>query len=271
MAQTIKIFSKSLTDTDIKKRMAIPAKILPFLPDFNGSHAVKIHLIYGTRVWPIFCSIRKKGYKKPVFSSGWRKFVLSNNFNAGDELTLYKEQDEAGLFHYRVQVEKPARPSGDLSPCSHSLNHEVDENTGTSHTEAWNFQNEQKQLLEADAPIKHEETISEFPDVAADAPAAFFDNVIAKHPCRIFGANVSDEATGKSHFKSEHEESKVKIEKSSFCAMAGTSQAVGDAYYKSRTESEKLSLDLKLGLPTPYPGEVNLNLTLAPPIADGGN
>ncbi|XVE67457.1 hypothetical protein DITRI_Ditri08aG0162900 [Diplodiscus trichospermus] len=50
-----------------------------------------------------------------------------------------------------------------------------------------------------------------------------------------------------------------------------TNQAVGDGYYKSRTEGERLSLDLTLGLPTPYPGEVNLELTLAPPLLDGGN
>ncbi|XWS55299.1 hypothetical protein CRYUN_Cryun10bG0163400 [Craigia yunnanensis] len=299
MTQTKKIFSKSLTDTDIKKRMAIPEKILPSLPDLNGSHAVKIHLMYGTRMWPIVCSIRKKGYKKPVFSGGWRNFVICNNFNVGDELTLYKVQDEAGSFHYRVQVEKPARLSADLSPRFLSLNHEVDKTTSTSRTKACNFQNEQEQLLKADAPLKQEEAITELADVAADALVAFVDHVIAKPTSRIFGINVSDKATSKAHFKTE-QESKMKffgITKS-ICmgepplhsyymtneesdvksfglaedgAMAyGTSQAVGDACYKSRTE--RLRLDLIQGQPsTPYAGVVNLDLTLAPPIVDGGH
>ncbi|XVE67449.1 hypothetical protein DITRI_Ditri08aG0161900 [Diplodiscus trichospermus] len=234
------------------------------------------------RLWPIVCSIRKKGYyKKPVFSSGWRKLVISNNFNVGDVLTMYKAQDEAGSFHYMIQVENPARPSRDLPPRSFSLNHEVvDENTGTSQTEA----------------------ISELPDIAADAPVAFIDHVIAKSPSGIFGTNVIDEADSKAHFKSEHEESKIKVIGitkricmvepqlvRSYCmtneereikffglaedgAMAyGTSQAIGDAYYKSSTKSERLSLDLTLGLPTPYTGEVNLDLSLAPPVVDGGN
>ncbi|XVE94168.1 hypothetical protein REPUB_Repub01dG0258600 [Reevesia pubescens] len=106
MPQAIKIFSKSLTVTDINKRLAIPAKALHAFPDFNGSHALNIHLMYGTSVYPVVCSIRKKGHKKPVFSVGWRNFVIHNNFNVGDRLTLYKVQDEDGSFHYKVEVEK---------------------------------------------------------------------------------------------------------------------------------------------------------------------
>ncbi|XVE94159.1 hypothetical protein REPUB_Repub01dG0257700 [Reevesia pubescens] len=122
MPQATKIFSKSVTDTDIKKRLAIPAKVLPSFPDLNGTHALNIHLMYGTRVWPIVCSIRKRGYKKPVFSTGWRNFVIHNNFNVGDRLTLYKVQEEDGSFHYKVEVEKQARPSGsNLSSASLSL------------------------------------------------------------------------------------------------------------------------------------------------------
>ncbi|XVE48584.1 hypothetical protein DITRI_Ditri01bG0013100 [Diplodiscus trichospermus] len=156
MPQAIKIFSKTLTDTDVKKRLAIPMKILPELPDFNGSHAVKIHLIYGTKLWPIVCSIRKIGYKKPIFSGEWRNFILCNNFNVGDKLTLYKVNDEEGTSHYKVEVEKPAVTSGDLSPLAISLNHGVDETTGTSaRAHVLNFKHEQEQQLKAaDAQIK---------------------------------------------------------------------------------------------------------------------
>ncbi|XVE94155.1 hypothetical protein REPUB_Repub01dG0257200 [Reevesia pubescens] len=292
MAQAIKMFSKSLTDTDINKRLAIPVKVLPAFSDFSGSHAVRIHLMYGTRVWPIVCSIRKKGHKKPVFSGGWRNFVICNNFNVGDRLTLYKVQDEDGSSHYRVEVEKPAsRPSGVLiSPPALSLNHDqVDE---TSGTKVLNFEHKQEQLPKA--PIKQEEAIMEPSD-------AFVGHVIAKPPIKIFGAKVSDEATSKAdHFKKE-QETEIKLygitkgigmgepplhsyymtkeerETESFgltnggaMAYGTTSQAAGEAYYESRTE--KLSLDLVLGQPisisTPYTGEVNLDLTLAPPNLD---
>ncbi|XVE67452.1 hypothetical protein DITRI_Ditri08aG0162200 [Diplodiscus trichospermus] len=285
MAQAIKIFSKSLTDTDIKKRMVIPTKTLPSLPDFNGSHAVKIHIMHGTRMWPIVYSIRKTGYyKKPVFSNGWRNFVICNNFNVGDELTLYKVQDEAGSFHYMVQVEKPARASRDLPPPL-SLNHEVDETNGTRLTKACNFQYEHEQLLKAaDASIKHEEAITELADTAADhAPAvAFVDHVIAKPPCGLFGSNVSDEATGNAVFEPEVQENEMmnknicmdelpirsycktneEREIKSFCLAAA-----GDAYFNS--SKGRLSLDLMLGQCTPYAGVVNLDLTLAPPNIDG--
>ncbi|XVE67450.1 hypothetical protein DITRI_Ditri08aG0162000 [Diplodiscus trichospermus] len=155
-------------------------------------------------------------------------------------------------------------------------------------------------LIKADAHIKHEEAISDLADIAAGALIAFVDHVIAKPPSRTLGTNVSDEASCKAHFKSEHEKSKKKvfgITKSicmvepplirSYCmtneereikffglaedgAMAyGTSEAVGDACYKSRTE--RLSLDLTQGQPTPYAGVVNLELTLVPAVVNGGN
>ncbi|EOX97118.1 Uncharacterized protein TCM_006219 [Theobroma cacao] len=274
MPQAIQIFSKSLTETDIKKRLVIPANILPSLPYFNGSHAVTIHLMYGTRMWPIVCSVRKTGYKKPVFSGGWRNFVICNDFHVGEELTLYKVQDEAGSFHYRVEVDKLATPSVALSARALSLNHEVNETTVTSPKKFSNFKHQQEQLLKADALVKQEGAIMELADAAADAPVPFVDHVIAKPTGRIFGTGVSGEATSKAHFKPEHEtemeifgmgeppsracymtkeERDIKapfdLNESGSLAAFGTSQATGEAYYKS---TGRISLDLVLGQPSPY-------------------
>ncbi|KAK8613795.1 hypothetical protein V6N13_101551 [Hibiscus sabdariffa] len=59
--------------------------------------------MYGTRMWPIDCTVRKKGYKKPVFSGGlWRGFVIGNKLNVGDRISMYKVPDS----HYMVEVEK---------------------------------------------------------------------------------------------------------------------------------------------------------------------
>ncbi|EOX97134.1 Uncharacterized protein TCM_006231 [Theobroma cacao] len=293
MPPAIKIFSKSLTDTDITKRLAIPAKILPFLPDFNGSHAVTIPLMYGTKMWPIVCSVRKNGYKKPVFSRGWRNFVICNDFHVGEELTMYKVQDEAGAFHYRVEVEKPATPSVALSARALSSNHEIDETTGTSRTKISNFRHKQQQLRKADAPVKQEGAFMELADAAADAPVPFVDHVIAKPPGGIFATSVIDEATSNPHFKLELETEtklgicitmrepplhacyKTKEErdiKAPFDLNGGgslaaycTSQAVGEAY---STNTGRVSLDLVLGQPSPYDGVANLDLTLAQPVAD---
>ncbi|XVE94160.1 hypothetical protein REPUB_Repub01dG0257800 [Reevesia pubescens] len=106
------------------------------------------------------------------------------------------------------------------------------------------------------ASIKQEAAIMKLPDVATDAaPLAFIDHVIAKPPIWIFGTNVSDEVTSKAHFKTEVQETEI-------------SQAAGEAYYKSRTESLRLGFVLEQS--TPYVGKLNLDLTLAPPIVDGG-
>ncbi|XVE70497.1 hypothetical protein DITRI_Ditri10aG0077100 [Diplodiscus trichospermus] len=81
-----------------------------------------------------------------------------------------------------VQMEKPTKPSRELSPCSFYINDEVDENSGKSLMKARNLQNKQEQLLGADARIKHEETITELADIVGNALFAFVDHVIAKPP-----------------------------------------------------------------------------------------
>ncbi|KAK8485840.1 hypothetical protein V6N13_149675 [Hibiscus sabdariffa] len=75
-AQATKMFSKKLTDNDVKKR-------------------------------PLVCTVRKKGYKKPVFSGRlWTDFVICKKLNVGDGISLHKVEDEDGSSHYRVEVEK---------------------------------------------------------------------------------------------------------------------------------------------------------------------
>ncbi|PPD72748.1 hypothetical protein GOBAR_DD30355 [Gossypium barbadense] len=107
------VFSKLLTDTDIKKRLAIPSKTLSDLPNFNGSNGVRINIMYGTKVWPIDCTARRTGYKKPVFSGRlWRAFIMSNELKVGDRISLYKVQGKDGCSHFKFEVDKqPASAS----------------------------------------------------------------------------------------------------------------------------------------------------------------
>ncbi|EOX97111.1 Uncharacterized protein TCM_006212 [Theobroma cacao] len=249
MPQAKKMFSKSLTDTDINKRLAIPAKILPSLPDFNGSHAVTIHLMYGTKTWPIICSIRKTGYKKPVFSGGWRNFVIFNDFHVGEVLTMYKVQDEEGSFHYKVEVEKLATPSVALSTRAVSLNPEVDETTGTSHPKINNFQHDQEQLPKADAPVIQEGATMELADAAANAPVPFVDHVIAKPSGMIFGTAVSDEATSKACVKPEHETEMKFFGITRGIGMGEPPLIKAQCDLNESVSTERLNLDLVLGQP----------------------
>ncbi|MBA0823941.1 hypothetical protein Goarm_020634 [Gossypium armourianum] len=274
MAEAIKLFSKLLTDTDTRKRLAVPAKILPALPDFNGSYAMKLHLMYGTKAWPIVCSVRKNGYKKPVFSGGWRKFVICNNFRVGDKLTLYKvnDIDEAGSSYYKVEVEKPAKPSRDIS-----LNHRVDNGTtgsGTYPTKVPNFECEKKLLFkDADAPIKEEG--APFMEPAYDAaPVPFASHVVSKPPCRVLGINLSEEGSSEAQFKTEMKSSGITmcmggepplhssyymIKEEKEINFIGPAYGIGTSEACCRSGTQRHSLNL-----APHAEEMNLDLTLAP-------
>ncbi|XWS55300.1 hypothetical protein CRYUN_Cryun10bG0163500 [Craigia yunnanensis] len=128
----MKLFSKTLTATDCLKRLSIPKRVLTSLPEFHGGHAVELQVRCETmEYWPLVCTIRRKGrYKKPVISKGWRKFVLGNNLNVDDKLTLHKEEDEeSGSLHYRVEVKRATRPSRALFQSLPRLDHDVYETT----------------------------------------------------------------------------------------------------------------------------------------------
>ncbi|GKV32216.1 hypothetical protein SLEP1_g40833 [Rubroshorea leprosula] len=116
MPHPIMLFKKPLKPTDITKRLAIRTKSLESLPHFNGGHAVRLKVLYEGRGWPMVCSTRKQGHKKPVLSNGWIPFVRENHLKVGDVVTLYKEGDEAGL-QYRIEVDRATRvpsPNGNL-------------------------------------------------------------------------------------------------------------------------------------------------------------
>ncbi|GKV32211.1 hypothetical protein SLEP1_g40828 [Rubroshorea leprosula] len=74
----MQLFSKSLTSTDVRKRLAIPTKIMTFLLPNRGDHLVELHVRHGT---------------------------------TGDVVTLYKEEDEAGFLDYKIEVKRADKPS----------------------------------------------------------------------------------------------------------------------------------------------------------------
>ncbi|KAB2088226.1 hypothetical protein ES319_A04G161100v1 [Gossypium barbadense] len=273
-SQPTEMFTKELTATDINKRLAIPGKILPYLPSFNGGHAVRIQLMYGTEIWPIDCTVRKNGYKKPVLSGGWRKFVVDNELKTGDKITMYKDfEDEDGGSHFRVKVEKPPvaknqdRSHGTLPSSVLAFNdHEVDRTN--SGNEADRIPNK---ALD-DGAIKQEGgiPIMELPDVATDTLVD--GHVIAKPSVTIFGAIMTDEmkSLGITEGTDMGEPSLLspcmaKPEREfDFLGIAecgdaiaygsGPSDAAGEACCNIITHHQSVSLDLVLSQPNPYAG-----------------
>ncbi|KAB2088230.1 hypothetical protein ES319_A04G161500v1 [Gossypium barbadense] len=125
------IFFKELTDNDVKKRLVVPKECQDFFLPSYGRLPAKIKLMYDGKIWEVKCTVRTKGYLKPILSVGWKMFVVANELKVGDRITMCKDED--GFFHYVVEVEKP--PAGNQhgtlpnSPAPSFIHHKPDETT----------------------------------------------------------------------------------------------------------------------------------------------
>ncbi|OMO59190.1 hypothetical protein CCACVL1_25009 [Corchorus capsularis] len=117
MAARRMIFSKKLSPTDTLKRLAIPMKSLEFFPRLCGGHEVEIMVIDDEtqQRWTFSCTLRHKGYPKPVLSKGWRAFVRSKGLQPGDKVTFHHRISQDGIkvfgsifprSYYSVTIER---------------------------------------------------------------------------------------------------------------------------------------------------------------------
>lgn len=108
MAKTTKIFSKKLTKTDVGVRMSIPTKKLVHFPRFqHGCHAIKL-LVEDEEghKFNMWCAVRRQRHKKPVMTTGWKRFISTKNLNIGDKVTFYKVEDEVTEAKYKIKVKR---------------------------------------------------------------------------------------------------------------------------------------------------------------------
>ncbi|KAK8486659.1 hypothetical protein V6N11_033112 [Hibiscus sabdariffa] len=101
------VFVKTLTQTDIEKRLSVPTKKKICFLDFGGQHNVGFKAMDSKgKVWPFSCSKRKaKGYPKPVLSKGWLPFVRCWELEIGDKVIFYRQtMDKAGKGDYLIDV-----------------------------------------------------------------------------------------------------------------------------------------------------------------------
>ncbi|KAK8613784.1 hypothetical protein V6N13_101540 [Hibiscus sabdariffa] len=106
MAIQVVLF-KTLTQTDIEKRLSVPTKKKMCFLDFGGQHNVGFKAMdRNGKLWQFSCSRRKtRGYPKPVLSRGWLPFVRCWKLEIGDKVIFYRQgMDRAGKGDYLIDV-----------------------------------------------------------------------------------------------------------------------------------------------------------------------
>jgi len=87
----MQIFSKVLTDTDVRFRFSFPTHCLQHL-DFAGNNSVDLHVKDSCgELLVIRCRKRNGGYDKPELSTGWLKFVADYGLRVGDKVVVHRE------------------------------------------------------------------------------------------------------------------------------------------------------------------------------------
>ncbi|KAJ9158946.1 hypothetical protein P3X46_024487 [Hevea brasiliensis] len=104
------LFTKKLTDTDIKYRMVVPME--SYQQDVfqiaEGQLSKKFEVIDmdDNSVKEFICLKRSIGHPKPVFSKGWIGFVKEKQLVEGDEVIFYKEEDGTGRITFKILARK---------------------------------------------------------------------------------------------------------------------------------------------------------------------
>ncbi|KAF2319893.1 hypothetical protein GH714_020150 [Hevea brasiliensis] len=104
------LFTKKLTDTDVRYRMAFPMENYQQdvfeMPKGELSKQFEVIDMEDNSVKKFTCSKRSKGHPKPVFCKGWIGFVKEKQLLEGDEVIFYKEEDGTGRFTIKIQARK---------------------------------------------------------------------------------------------------------------------------------------------------------------------
>ncbi|KAG5248522.1 hypothetical protein OIU76_004800 [Salix suchowensis] len=103
----MEIFSKELTDTDVRVRFSFPTHCLEHL-DFAGNTSVDLRVKDSCgELRVIRCLKRKNGeYDKPVLSKGWLKFVADYGLGVGDKAVLLREDDHGLGSQFRIEARR---------------------------------------------------------------------------------------------------------------------------------------------------------------------
>ncbi|KAK1582954.1 hypothetical protein Q3G72_019768 [Acer saccharum] len=100
----IVIFSKFLTETDIKARLTVPTDALEHINIPEGDNNVYLFPNDSNGAqWPF----RLNGRPRTAFTTGWLDFVRAKELQIGDTVTFSKLEDEdeaCGAPQYRIHA-----------------------------------------------------------------------------------------------------------------------------------------------------------------------
>ncbi|XP_061980632.1 uncharacterized protein LOC133700932 [Populus nigra] len=109
----MQIFSKVLTDTDVRVRFSFPTHCLQHL-DFAGNNYVDLHVKDSCGELRVIRCLKRNGvYDKPVLSESWLKFVADYGLRVGDKVVLHREDDHNLESQFRIEAKRSIKLFGE--------------------------------------------------------------------------------------------------------------------------------------------------------------
>ncbi|GKV23663.1 hypothetical protein SLE2022_295730 [Rubroshorea leprosula] len=94
-------FSKFLSDSDVKKQMAIDSNFVQHLPQSRRGatvHFPVVDISSGT-LWNFGYYVRMKGHLKPAFQGGWHNYRRHKGLKVGDKIIFWADRGR-----YRIKA-----------------------------------------------------------------------------------------------------------------------------------------------------------------------
>ncbi|KAL9375778.1 hypothetical protein Peur_032657 [Populus x canadensis] len=102
-----KIFSKSLSRTDLENRLSIPVSCLHFFRVPEGSNQIEFQAIDTLgKPWSFKLSLRSGVYPKPVITGEWLSFVRDKGVKVGDTVTIFQQNNGTNEGQYSISVSR---------------------------------------------------------------------------------------------------------------------------------------------------------------------
>ncbi|KAK1584464.1 hypothetical protein Q3G72_033237 [Acer saccharum] len=102
------IFTKTLSSSDIDRRLTIPGDCASEFPPIHEDRRIELNVIDESGCPWIFHFARQPATNSGiVISSGWPQFVKKKGLKVGDQIIFSKCQDEAGgQWKYKIDCNR---------------------------------------------------------------------------------------------------------------------------------------------------------------------